>query len=391
MRPRYELADIISAHGGRFVSERPVLASHVKVLSAIERCRTSALGGHVERCTDCGEERVSYNSCRNRHCPKCQGGSRDKWIAARQEDLLDCKYFHAVFTLPESLNIFCLHYPGSMYNMLFKASKETLQAFGRDERYLGADCGAVSVLHTWGQNLMLHPHVHLIVPAGGIDKEGRWKHTRSGGKYLFPVKAMSAVYRGKFMEDFKNFLQDNAMELTGELKKELYSKDWVVYARRPFGGASQVIEYLGRYTHKVAISNHRLQSIHDGNISFTYKDYRDGSKTKVMTLSPSEFLRRFCLHILPPGFRKIRHYGILSSRNKSKLKSIRDEMDISCRGEVTKSFSKATTGGIAIKQCPCCKKGRMEIVMSFRARAPPWLISCTIALTTTTSSLPTRL
>ena len=373
MRPKHELADVLTAYGGRFMSERSVLTYHKKVLSAIERCRTAALGGHVERCPDCGEERISYNSCRNRHCPKCQGGNRDKWIAARQDDLLDCKYFHVVFTLPEALNIFCLHYPSQMYNLLFKVSQETLQTFGRDERYLGADCGAVAVLHTWGQHLMLHPHVHLIVPAGGIDRDGNWKHTRRGGKYLFPVKAMSAVYRGKFIDEFRHFLEDNTMELTCELKKELYAKDWVVYAKRPFGGACQVIEYLGRYTHKIAISNHRLQSIDDGNVSFTYKDYRDDAKTKVMTLPATEFLRRFCLHILPAGFRKIRHYGILASTNKPKLKAVQKEMNIP-QSELPELFSKKENPDTDVKQCPFCKTGRMQVILSFRANAPPWII-----------------
>ena len=374
MRPRYELADIVSAYSGRFFAERSVLTYHKKVLSAIERCRTAALGGHVERCDNCGEEHISYNSCRNRHCPKCQNGNRERWIQARQDDLLDCKYFHVVFTLPEALNIFCMHYPEQMYNMLFKASKETLQTFGRDERYLGADCGAVAVLHTWGQNLMLHPHVHLIVPAGGIDREGNWKHTRKEGKYLFPVKAMSAVYRGKFVDSFRCFLEDNAMELTGELKKELYAKDWVVYAKRPFGGAAQVIEYLGRYTHKIAISNHRLKSTDAGMVSFTYKDYRDAAKTKLMVLPATEFLRRFCLHILPKGFRKIRHYGILASINKPKLKVVQKEMDIPQTG-LPKRESKKENHDTGAKQCPCCEKGKMQVIFVFRANAPPWMMS----------------
>ena len=296
---------------------------------------------------------------------------------ARQDDLLDCKYFHVVFTLPEALNTFCLNYPSQMYNMLFKASKETLQTFGSDERYLGAELGAVAVLHTWGQNLMLHPHVHLIVPSGGIDKYGNWKHTRSEGKYLFPVKAMSAVYRGKFMDSFNHFLKDNAMELTIELKNELYSKDWVVYAKRPFGGAGQVIEYLGRYTHKIAISNHRLQSIDNGNVSFSYKDYRDDAKTKVMTLSATEFLRRFCHHILPKGFRKIRHYGVLSSRNKPKLKAVQKEMDIPVINPVEHYSSKGKSI-MDRKLCPCCGKGRMEIILAFRANAPPQFRYCII-------------
>jgi hypothetical protein len=371
MRPTYELADIICQSVSRFISGRAVLPYHQKVLWAIEKCRTAALGGHVERCTDCGTERVSYNSCRNRHCPKCQGSNRDKWIQARQDDLLDCRYFHVVFTLPECLNSFCLHYPRELYNLLFFSVKQTLQTFGQDEKYLGADVGAVAVLHTWGQTLMLHPHIHLIVPAGGIDKNGHWKHTRTGGKYLFPVKAMSAVYRGKFMTGFKVFLEENGMELTDELRNAVYRKEWVVYAKRPFGGAAQVIEYLGRYTHKIAISNHRLTGIDHGKVSFTYKDYSDTGKTKIMTLDSVEFLRRFCLHILPRGFRKIRHWGILSSRNKPKLKAQQQKMNPAQTEKQRLVYKKAENFCTEIKQCPCCKTGRMEIVMSFQPNAPP--------------------
>ena len=371
MRAKYELADIIRQSGIRFMSERTVLPYHQKVLRAIEQCRTSALGGHVERCTACGTERVSYNSCRNRHCPKCQGSNRNKWIQARQDDLLDCRYFHVVFTLPECLNSFCLHYPRELYDLLFLSAKQTLQTFGGDERYLGAGMGAVAVLHTWGQTLMLHPHIHLIVPGGGIDKNGHWKHTRAGGKYLFPVKAMSAVYRGKFMSGFKVFLENNGMELTGELKTAVYRKEWVVYAKRPFGGAAQVIEYLGRYTHKVAISNHRLTGIDHENVSFTYKDYSDGCKTKIMTLDSVEFLRRFCLHILPPGFRKIRHFGILASRNKPKLKAQQQKMNPPKTEKQRPVYNKAESFCTERKQCPCCKTGHMEIVMLFMPNAPP--------------------
>src|SRR5699024_964741 len=255
-----------------------------KVLHAIQYCRTSRFGGHVERCNECGEERIAYNSCRNRHCPKCQGSNRDRWIVNRQKDLLDCKYYHVVFTLPEAVNTFCLHYPRKLYDMLFYASKDTLMTFGRDEKHLGAEMGVISVLHTWGQNLSLHPHVHMIVPAGGVDKSGKWIQHRKNGKYLFPVKAMSKVYRGKFMERFRHFMAEKGMEITPDMHQQLYAKDWVVFAKKPFGGAKQVIEYLGRYTHKVAISNHRLKRIDNGKVTFSYKDYRQGGKKKVMTL-----------------------------------------------------------------------------------------------------------
>jgi len=371
MRAKFEVADIVRQSGSRFMSERSVLPSHQKVLRAIAQCRTSALGGHVERCTVCSTEQVSYNSCRNRHCPKCQGSNRDKWMQSRMDDQLDCRYFHVVFTLPECLNIFCLHHPRELYNLLFLSAKQTLTAFGLDEKYLGANMGAVAILHTWGQTLMLHPHIHLIVPGGGIDKNGDWKHTRSEGKYLFPVKALSAVYRGKFMTGFKSFLKSNSMELTGELQSAVYLKDWVVYAKHPFGGSAQVIEYLGRYTHKVAISNHRLSGLEGEKVSFSYKDYSDGGKAKTLTLDSVEFLRRFCLHILPHGFRKIRHYGILASRNKPNLKVQQQKMNPPKTERPEPVYKTVASFCSVLKQCPFCKKGHMEIVMSFRSHAPP--------------------
>jgi len=343
---------------------------HKRVLNALENCRTMALGGHVEQCNECGEIHISYNSCRNRHCPKCQGAQRDKWIESRQKDVLDCKYFHNVFTIPECLNHYCLRYPKEMYDILFKSSKETLICFGNDEKYLGAAMGGIGILHTWGQKLDLHPHIHYIVPAGGIDKTGQWRHTRCEGKYLFPVKAMSAVFRGKFVALLKDLLQAKAIEFSEELRYAIYKKEWVVYAKRPFGGAGQVIEYLGRYTHKIAISNHRIQSIDNGTVVFSYKDYGDGGKTKTMPLSATEFLRRFCLHILPKGFRKIRHYGILASRNKKTLRELQTQMGV----------VKPKTDAIIYihpdykaKRCPCCGKGEMHVILSFGAHAPPLL------------------
>lgn len=373
MRPKYELADIVRRYGTDFKAKYKIHPTQNKVLNAIKNCRTAALGGHLERCTDCKEERVAYNSCRNRHCPKCQGNQRDKWIEARKADLLDCKYYHVVFTLPEALNVFCMHYPKELYDMLFWASKETLTAFGKDEKHLGAAIGAISILHTWGQNLSLHPHVHMIVPAGGVNKEGQWKSTRNEGKYLFPVKAMSLVYRGKILERFKRFMAENTMEITSDLHQELFHKDWVVYAKRPFSGAGQVIEYLGRYTHKIAISNHRIKDIDEGKVTFSYKDYRDGGKTKEMTLDATEFLRRFCMHILPKGFRKIRHYGILSSRNKRKIREHQPKNQIGKESHYDR-FRKEKT---PLHLCPCCKKGMMERVISFRANAPPLIFNKT--------------
>lgn len=373
MRPKYELAEILRKYGKDYRKKYKIPYQHHKVFNAIERCRTSALGGHIEKCSNesCGYLKISYNSCRNRHCPKCQGIQRDKWIEARKMDLLDCKYYHVVFTLPEVLNSFCMHYSKVLYDMLFLSSIETLQVFGRDEKHLGAEVGAVSILHTWGQNLSLHPHVHVIVPSGGITKEGTWKHSKQEGKYLFPVKAMSKVYRGKFIEKFHRFMENSGMEITGELHRKLYSKDWVVYAKRPFGGAEQVIEYLGRYTHKIAISNHRITDIDNDKVSFSYKDYKDKGKAKEMSLSAEEFIRRFSLHILPKGYRKIRHYGILSSRNKQKIKEQQIKMNIPIKKEKWSYRQKYQELENPKTVCPCCKKAEMKTIMSFFANGPP--------------------
>lgn len=376
-RPTLELAGIIKEHRIGFTRTHSPLKQHQRVLNAIEHCRTAYFGGHVDRCNACDHERISYNSCRNRHCPKCQGTNRERWILARQEDLLPCSYFHVVFTLPEELNWFCLRHPAEMYNCLFQASKETILAFGNDTKHLGAQTGMISVLHTWGQNLSLHPHVHLIVPGGGITKAGHWKHARSNGTFLFPVKAMSIVYRGKFMEKLKGILPLLGVALEPELRRKLFSKNWVVYAKQPFGGPKQVIEYLGRYSHKIAISNHRLISNENGVVTFSYKDYAQGSVKKTMKLPAEEFLRRFCLHILPPGFMKIRHYGILASRVKPRLKIQQMRMGIQIIKKEKKDWKVITQTKLNfdVDSCPHCKTGKMIRINSFQAHAPPLYIN----------------
>lgn len=373
MRPQFEMAKIIRDYGDSFVQKNEVLKHHKRVLNALKICRTAELGGHVDRCDSCSHERISYNSCRNRHCPKCQNTNRERWILARKTDLLDCSYFHVVFTIPQELNAFCLKYPKSMYNILFQSSKETLFAFGNDKKHLGAQMGAISVLHTWGQNLSLHPHVHMIVPGGGFTKKNQWKNCKSNGDFLFPIRAMATVYRGKFMEKLMRFLEENKTPIEISLRRKLYDKQWVIYAKQPFKGPEAVVEYLGRYSHKIAISNHRLKAISEGKISFYYKDYAHGSVTKSMVLESDEFLRRFCMHILPPKFVKMRHYGFLSNRGKEKLKmeqmksgKIRTEKTNIDYKEITK-----TKLGFDIDACPCCKTGRMIRILQFSANAPP--------------------
>jgi hypothetical protein len=373
VRPLYEMAEIIRDYGDDFIQSHQVLKHHQRVLRAIKICRTSELGGHLDRCNECSYERISYNSCRNRHCPKCQNTNRERWLLARKEDVLPCTYFHVVFTIPQELNQYCLKYPVDLYNILFQASKETLFAFGNNPNHLGAQLGAISLLHTWGQNLSLHPHVHMIVPGGGFTKENQWKNSASNGDFLFPVKAMIKVYRGKFMEMFLRFLNENKLSIPLALRRKLYDKNWVIYAKQPFKNAESVVEYLGRYSHKIAISNHRLKSIANGQISFIYKDYRHGSVNKIMALDSREFLRRFCLHILPPKFMKIRHYGFLASRVKKKLKieQMKQGVHLQSRKSQRLDFKSITKNklGFDIEQCPCCKTGRMVTVLQIGANS----------------------
>jgi hypothetical protein len=367
------VAQIIRDYGDDFVQKFHPLKHHQRILNALKICRTAELGGHVERCDKCNHERISYNSCRNRHCPKCQNTNKEHWILARKADVLDCTYFHVVFTIPQELNAYCLKHPKELYEILFQASKETLFTFGNDQKHLGAQMGAISILHTWGQNLSLHPHVHIIVPGGGFTKGNEWKNSASNGDFLFPIKAMTKVYRGKFISKFLTFLTDNKLRIELSLRRKLYDKNWVIYAKQPFKNAEGVVEYLGRYSHKIALSNHRIKAIQDNKVTFSYKDYAHGSVTKLMTLDAHEFLRRFCLHILPPKFVKIRHYGFLSSRAKVKLKihqlkegKLPDKTVKLTYAEITKSQL-----GFDVEQCPCCKTGKMIIVMQFGANSPP--------------------
>jgi hypothetical protein len=372
-KPTYELATIIKDYKHTFFEKHQPLKFQLRTLHAIEICRTAYLGGHVDKCNTCNHIRISYNSCRNRHCPKCQVTNKERWIQAREKDLLPTTYFHVVFTIPQELNTYCLKYPKELYNILFESSKATIETFASDEKHLGAETGMISLLHTWGQNLSLHPHIHMIIPGGGITDTGLWKQVKNKGAFLFPVKAMSIVYKNKLKEKLVLFLQAQNKAMDVNLRRAMYNKNWVVYAKQPFGGPKQVIEYLGRYSHKIAISNHRIKNVNDGKVSFNYKDYADKSKQKLMTLDAEEFLRRFCLHILPPKFMKIRHYGILASRYKPLLRKYQFSIGI-----ITKITQKISWKEIAktklnfdADKCPCCKTGTMIRIQSFDANAPP--------------------
>ena len=313
MRPEHSLGAILRTHWREVFGSKHFAPHQKRTLAALRDCRTAALGGHATACSGCGVVRVQYNSCRNRHCPQCQTVERERWIARREADLLPVRYFHVVFTLPHQLNVLAEQFPRQVYDALFRAAWSTLRSFGADHKHLGAQTGAVMVLHTWGQNLSLHPHVHAIVPGGGMTKAGKWKHARANGKFLFPVKAMSRVFRARYVAR----LRQSGIPLDEDLINDCFRKPWVVYAKRPFGGPKQVVEYLGRYSHKVAISNHRLGEVSQQSATFDYKDYRKGGVKKRMTLSSLEFIRRFARHILPPRYVRIRHYGILSSRAKA--------------------------------------------------------------------------
>lgn len=287
-------------------------------LNNLRKCGTQELGGHILSCKECNHLQYIYHSCRNRHCPSCQGKQREQWITKQQQYLLDVPYFHVVFTLTHELNPLCMEHPRIMYNLLFKASWQTINTLSKDRKFLGANPGMTAVLHTWSQNLGLHPLLHCIIPAGGVDKNMQWKHTRANGKYLFPPKIMAAIFKGIFIKELNRLSKHHIIKLDPLLKEKLYHKNWAVYAKKPFLNPSFVIEYLGRYTHKIAISNYRLIHADKNKITFSWKNYRRQGQTKPMELTIVEFIRRFSLHILPKRFVRIRHFGILSFHGRKK-------------------------------------------------------------------------
>lgn len=381
MRPAFELSQILEQHWPKVEHSASINAWQLRTLSALRQCRTAALGGHVDACTGCGLIRISYNSCRNRHCPKCQNLEKEQWMLCRENELLPVPYFHLVFTLPDKLNPLALHQPAQLYNLLFEAAWQTMKVFGSDPKHLGAQAGMIAILHTWGQTLSLHPHLHCIVPGGGISRSGKWKMARSKGKFLFPVKAISSVFRAKFVAALRKEFTD----LDSTLCPSLFQKPWVVYAKRPFVGPQQVIEYLGRYTHKVALSNHRLLAVDKHQVTFSYKDYRQSGVKKQMSLEPLEFIRRFCLHILPKAFVRIRHFGFLSSRAKPRLLPL-------LMAQLGKEFVPLTRPqkrelararlGLNLSTCPCCKSPTMLTVCYFirAGPAPPAALAGVSAL-----------
>src|ERR1051325_2864156 len=330
MRPALEVADIVRAHGDEFRRAHAVSLStrQKRVLRSIELCRTAALGGHLEQCDHCGHERNAYNSCANRHCPKCQSLARAKWLEKRQAELLPCEYFHVVFTLPEPLAKLSLQNQRQMYSLLFRATAETLQTIASDPQHLGAQIGFFCILHTWGQTLTAHPHLHCVVPGGGISLDGsRWVACRPG--FFLPVRVLSRRFRNVYLRSLEKAHAAGKLRFGSGLEpladrtnfihylEPLRQMEWVVYAKPPFGGPERVLDYLGRYTHRIAISNNRLLECKNGQVTFAYKDYTREQQRKVMTLSADEFLRRFLCHVLPSGFQRIRHYGLLGNRHRA--------------------------------------------------------------------------
>lgn len=382
-----ELSDIFSLFGAAYRKQYKLPLQHRKVMFAIEHCRSAALGGHVDICDKCDHKRISYNSCRNRHCPKCQNLNKEKWVEKLSCTLLPVKYFHVVFTIPSELNRLCLVNQKCLYDILFKSASETILMLARDKKHLGALSGLVAVLHTWGQNMVEHPHLHTMVPAGGWSElNGYWKVSKR--KYLIPVKVLSKVFRGKFLAMLKQIYENNVLKFEGEIKPltkqenfkqlldSLYKKEWVVFAKAPFKNASGIIKYLGNYSHRIAISNKRIQGIEGDNILFSWKDYKDGNKRKSMSLKVNEFIRRFLLHVLPPGFCKIRYYGLLASRNrKTGLLKCKKAMAIKehrskFEGLEWQEVLKIITG-FDVQVCPCCKKGKMIAAGLFSGKVAP--------------------
>jgi len=328
--PRVELADIVRTHGDAYRQTHRLATVQLRALRAIESCRTAVLGGHRETCDQCGAMRITYNSCRNRHCPKCQTAAKERWLAAQKAALLPIPYFHVVFTLPHDLNALAQGNPRVLYTLLFRAAADTLLAFGHDPRHLGGTVGVTAILHTWGQNLSQHIHLHCLVTGGALAGDGsRWTASRSS--FLFPVRALAIVFRAKYLEGLRRACNAGQLTFVGgtadladcgaftAMLGRLRTVEWVVYAKRPFAGPEQVLEYLGRYTHRVALSNNRLLSLEDHVVRFAWKDYADHDRRKVMALAVDEFLRRFLLHVLPRGFMRIRHFGLLANRRRAAM------------------------------------------------------------------------
>ncbi len=398
MSHRPEVADVIRSHGRRYLEAYGSSADNRRVLVDLSSCRTRVLGGHKNKCNHCGHEAISYNSCRNRHCPKCQATARAEWLTDRNKELLEVPYFHVVFTLPDKLGPLTLQNKRLIYSVLFRSVSETLSTIGKDPKHLGAEIGFITVLHTWGQKLMLHLHIHCVIPGGGISPDGkRWIACRDS--FFLPVSVLSRLFRGKFLAYLQEGFDQGKLQFHGRLEEladrtrwrsllnQLRSKEWVVYVKPPFGGPKQVLKYLARYTHRVAISNSRLVSLNEGRVTFRYKDYAHGNRQRTMTVDGVEFIRRLLLHVLPKGFVRIRYYGFLAHRHKwNHLKKIRNLLadEPTSTGQTQPPAPESTLTGECpagteeLQLCPRCRIGRMiqiEVVQPIAcSNSEPWII-----------------
>ena len=382
MRTEYEISQIITGFRESFIQKYQPSRNRIKVLNALENCRTPFLGGHACICPDCHAIHISYNSCRNRHCPKCQGFEREKWVMARKEDLLPVKYFHVVFTLPGELHPLCLANRRAIYGTLFRTAWNTIDAFAHE---YGVQTAMVAILHTWNTQLGYHPHVHCIVPAGGVTKDGQWKSSPNADNdkpFLFPVRAMGKVFRAKFTA----MLDKKLIPIPPGTRKSIYKKDWVIYSKRPFCHIDKTVEYLGRYSHRVAITNRRIKMITGTDVTFEYVDRKDNGRIKTICIPGEDFLRRFCHHILPKGFVRIRHYGFLAPSNKEKLQQLQRTFNVPVSPRKRNKMKwidvcKQLTGA-AFLLCPCCKKTTMilyRILPPQYRRGPPAAIQQNMA------------
>ena len=380
-RPTVEVADIFRAQGSNFIDRHRnrIRFQQLKVMRAILHCRTAALGGHIDICPRCGGDKtISYNSCRNRHCPKCQTQARQRWIDARKQELLETRYFHVVFTLPHELHSLVLQNEAELYSLLFGAVADTLLEVAANPEHLGADIGFFAILHTWGQNLLFHPHIHCVIPGGGLSADhSHWIHPRY--PFFLPIKVLSKVFRGKFVGALKRMHRQSRLTFAGSIERmlepkcfaaflrTLFRQDWVVYAKPAFGGPEQVIRYLGRYTHRVAISNHRLVSFDGHNVTFRWRDYARGNKQRLMTVSADEFIRRFLVHVLPKGFVRIRHFGFMANYQRSlSLELCRQRLGMAT---VTRATQIPITG--SSWACPKCG-GPMNVVETLTPAQIMW-------------------
>jgi hypothetical protein len=393
MRPSggLEVAEIFRQHGPAYRESHRLSRNVLRVMRAIEVCRTAVLGGHKDQCNNCGHLEISYNSCRNRHCPKCQTLRKERWIEARREDLLPIEYFHVVFTIPSELNLLVSMNRKVLYDLLFRSVSETLTELANDPKHLGAEIGSIGILHTWGQNLMDHPHIHCIVTGGGLSfNRSCWVSCRKG--FFIPVRVMSALFRGKFLDLLKKCFKSDALvfpdrirhlkppENFDRFRHQLYRKKWVVYCKPPFDGVKGVLQYLGRYTHRIAISNHRILNIRNGDISFLWRDYADQNRQKTMTLKADEFIRRFLLHVLPSRFVRIRHFGLLANRKRKNTialcrKILGDGKTVTQQNDRKETWQEQLLRicGIDVTLCPVCQKGRMcriTLLLPLRCNSP---------------------